>query len=244
MGRAGKGLGTTISIDAELINNVTEMGGLELSAEMMEVTTLTSAGKDYIPGIKDFGVMTMNGFLEPGDAGQAALKAAYDNQTENTYVITYPAPISATWTFTGLVNKFSTPSVNITEAVPFDVEITVTSATAPVFGTTASTGASAIVVTQVGGAALTALAFSPSFAIGTYNYTVTFTTQTAYAIKVTAASHTIKLYVDGVYSQDLTSGTESASIAQASAGAKLLKAVVYEAGKTPITYNLMVSKIS
>jgi len=241
MARATKGLGTTISIGGVAIGNLTDINGTDMSTETMEVSTLDSTTKDYITGIDDSGEVSISGFFEPGNAGQAALQAAKAGHTEDTYIITFPASMGATFTFTGLVTKITT-GAGMSDPVSFEATLLVTSTITT--GTTPSTGASALVVTQVGGAALTAASFAPDFAIGTLNYSVQFTTESAYAIKVTAATHTIKLYIDDVFIETLTSGAESASIAQVAAGSKSLKAICYEVGKTPKTYNVMVSKVS
>lgn len=242
MARATKALGTKISIGGTLVGNLTDISGIDMSVETMEVQTLDSTAKDYITGLLDGGEVTISGFFEPGNAGQAAMDTAFRAGTENTFVITYPTSMGATDTFTGYITKLTHGNSTLSDPVGFEATILLTAL--PTLGTTPSTGASAIVVTQAGGTALTGLSFSPTFAIGTFNYAVTFTTQTSYVVKVTAASHTIDLYVDGVKTQTLTSGSESSAIAQATAGAKLIQAIVYETGKSPKTYTLMVSKVS
>ena len=241
MARATKGLGTTISIGGTAIGNLTDINGTDMSVETQEVTTLDDTAKDYIPGIFDGGEVSVSGFFEPGNTGQAAMDTAFRAGTESTFIITFPTSMGATWTFTGYVTKMSS-GASLSDPVKFDATILLTAL--PSLGTTATTGASALVVIAVGGAGLTSAAYTPSFAIGTFFYGFTFTTESAYAIKVTAADHTILLYIDGTYSQALTSGSESSSIAQVAAGAKELKVICYESGKTPKTYIIMVSKLS
>jgi len=63
-------------------------------------------------------------------------------------------------------------------------------------------------------------------------------------ITPTAASHTIKLFADGVYVQDIVSGAASAAIALTLNTGKLLTLIAYEAGKGPIVYNIMAMKTS
>jgi hypothetical protein len=75
-------------------------------------------------------------------------------------------------------------------------------------------------------------------------YGFTFTTETAFEPKITAASHTIKLYVDGVYTEALTSGSAGSSISIGAAESTEIKVVVNEAGKSPKTYTFMVSRLS
>lgn len=241
---ATKAIGTTISKGGVLIGTLTEIKGIEMSADTMDVTTLdTSSGyKNNIVGWKDGGEVSISGFFVPGDSGQAALVSGFNAGTEDTYIITFPAAMGATWTFTGLVTKIST-GAGLEDPVSFEATIKVNGQ--PALGTTASTGASAATFVQTDGStALTAAAMTPTFAIGTFIYGFTFTTQTSFKPKITAASHTIKCYVDDVYVEDLTSGSAGTAISIGAAATKKVTIVVYESGKTPKTYQFMVSRLS
>lgn len=102
--------------------------------------------------------------------------------------------------------------------------------------TTESTGLSALELTGTGGT------LSPSFASGVRYYTFDGVTATAVTVKATAAEHTLKLYVDGVFAQNLTSGDASDSIAMASVGSKKLTITAQELGKTVQTTEIVVVK--
>lgn len=242
---ANKGIGAQISKGGVVIGSLTEIKGIDMSQDTMDVTTLdTSSGyKTNITGWKDGGEVSISGFFVPGDSGQAAMISGYDAGTEDTYVITFPSAMAVTWTFTGLITKITT-GIGLSDPVSFDATIKVNGK--PTLGTTASTGISAATFVQTDGStALTAYAITPTFAIGTYTYGTTFTTQTAIKVKMTAASHTIKCYVDDVYLEDLTSGSASAnSIAFGSALSKKITIICYEVNKTPKTYTFMVSRTS
>ena len=97
-----------------------------------------------------------------------------------------------------------------------------------------STGISALLLTGIGGTLL------PAFGSSVRAYTYGGITGASITVKVTAASHTIKLYevADGVDTllESLVSGTASNAITMA-IGSKILKIVAYEANKTSqITY--------
>lgn len=100
----------------------------------------------------------------------------------------------------------------------------------------ASSGLSALSLTGTGGT------LSPSFGAAVRYYTFGGLTGTSFTVTATAASHTIKLYVDGVFSQNLTSGTASAAISMAATGTKKLAIVAYEANKTAQTTEIVVVK--
>jgi hypothetical protein len=160
----------------------------------------------------------------------------------DSYTITFPADMGATWTFDGYVTGFKTGSVT-EDAVSFEATIKISGE--PNLGTTASTGASAILISKTGGSALTAFAITPAFATGTTKYAITYTTETSFYVKVTATSHTITLYVDDVFVANLTTNVEyTSAIAMAAIGSKKVSVKCYESGKTPITYDLMVGRIS
>jgi len=103
--------------------------------------------------------------------------------------------------------------------------------------TVESTGLSGLAMAGTGGS------LSPSFGAAVRYYTFGGVTATAVTVTPTAANHTIKLYIDGVYSQDIVSGEASASIAMA-VGTKKLTITAQELGKTVQTTEIIVEKIS
>jgi hypothetical protein len=242
---ANKGFGTTISIGGTNIGVLTSITSPEISTDTIETTVLDTANayRTFIAGLHDGGEVSFSGYYDASDAGQTALLTAHDNGTVSNFVITFPATIGATWTFTGVVTKLSTGEANLDDPLGFEVTVKVTAK--PVLGTTASTGMSAATFVQTDGStALTAYAITPTFAIGTFYYTVTYTTQTGFKPKFTAASHTIMIYVDDVYVETVSSGVAASTISMAAVGTKVVKAVVYESGKTPKTYIFSVARTS
>jgi hypothetical protein len=243
---ANKGFGTTISIGGVAIGTLVSVASPELSTDTIETTVLDTANayRTFIAGLHDGGEVSISGYYDAGDAGQAALLTAHDASTVGTFVITFPAStIGATWTFSGIVTKLKTGEANLDDLLGYEASIKVTAK--PVLGTTASTGASALTFVQTDGStALTAAAMTPTFANGTFTYGFTYTTQTAFKPKVTAASHTIQIFVDDVFIETISSGVAGSDIAMAAVGAKRVRVVVYEAGKTPKTYNFTVSRLS
>lgn len=243
---ANKGFGTTISIGGVTIGTLTSITSPELATDTIETTVLDTANsyRTYIAGLHDGGEMTVSGYYDTSDLGQAALVTAHDAGTVSTFIITFPAStIGATWTFSGIVTKLSTGEANLDDPLGFEVTIKVTAK--PALGTSASTGMSAATFVQSDGStAVSALTITPSFAIGTYTYGVNYTTQTSFRPKFTAASHTILIYVDDVYVETVPSGVAASEIAMGSVGTKRVKAVVYEAAKTPKTYTFSVSRMS
>jgi hypothetical protein len=103
--------------------------------------------------------------------------------------------------------------------------------------TTESTGLSGLTMAGTGGT------LSPTFGASVRYYTFGGVTATGVTVTPTAADHTIKLYIDGVYSQDIVSGEASASIPMA-VGTKKLTITAQELGKTVQTTEIIVEKVS
>jgi len=238
MGEAVRALGTTLTKGVTVIGELTEINGLELSADTIDVTTLNSSGgyRDFIAGFKDAGEISISGFFYPGDAGQSALITAFESGASDTYTITFPSAMGATWTVTAIVTGIST-SATLEDPVTFEGTIKVIGA--PSLGTTASGGLTALSLTGAGGS------LTPTFANDTYSYTFSGVTATSVTVTATAASHTLKLYIDDVYVQDLTTAVASSAIALAAIGtSKRLTIVSKESGKTPKTYYVTAVKVS
>jgi predicted secreted protein len=232
---ATRALGTTISKGATLIGGLTEINGVEKTAETIDVTTLDSSNgyREFVASFKDGGEVSVSGFFIPGNGGQVALETAFESGVSDVYTITFPASMAASWLFNGVVTKIMT-AAQIGEVIPFEATIKISGK--PVLGVTASTGISALSFSGSG-------TLSPTVGAGTFNYTYTFTTATSITATVTASSHTILLYVDGVLAETLTSAVASSNITGFTAqSSKKIDIVVYEANKTPKTYTVIASR--
>lgn len=235
---AKRALGTTISINGVLIGGLTSIKPPEKSAETIETTTLDSSTgyKDFIQGFKDGGEVEIEGWYDTLYTGQSNLDTAYESGTQDTYVITFPAAIGATYTFTGIVVKLADPGeANTDDPLKFNATIKVLGK--PVLGTTPSAGLTALSLTGTGGA------LTPSFSGTTYSYAFSGVTGTSVTVTATGAG-TLKLFIDGVYSQDLVSAAASNAIAMSAVGSKKLTIVQCETGKTPKSYDIVVVKTS
>jgi hypothetical protein len=103
--------GTTLSRGAglDLIAEISKIGGIEITLGTIDVTTLTSADdfREFIGGLFEAGEVPIEGNFIAGDTdGQVALMADQLAKTVQEFVITFPAEITATWSFDALVTKF------------------------------------------------------------------------------------------------------------------------------------------
>jgi hypothetical protein len=236
MPNAKSGYSTTLEIGVTTVGEITSIGNVDVSVETIDVTTLSDTFRQFIPGLADAGEVTFGGNFYPSDDGQAALQTAAFAKTESEFTITFPTTLGATWTFDGIITKFSTGEINQDGAIPFEITVKVTGE--PDLGVEASTGLSNLSCTGAGGT------LSPSFGAAVRAYTYGGVSASSITVTPTAASHTIKLYTDGTYVEDVTSGAASSAISLTINVGKLITLVVNESGKTPITYNIIAVKTS
>ena len=119
--------GTTISIDSVDIGGVFDIAGPEEEKALIETTDHDSGGdREYVPGLRDGGTVTLSCRLEAADPGQQALWASYGDPTNalSTFIITPPndPAISGdafTYDFSGFVTGRSS-------AFPFDDAMAIT----------------------------------------------------------------------------------------------------------------------
>jgi hypothetical protein len=242
---ATRGTGVTIAQGATNIGVLTEVESPEKSQDSIETTTLDTSNfyKTFIGGLLEGGEVNVKGYFDVSDTGQLALNTALEARTVDSYTLTHPTATGTSITFSALVLKFKIGPCNLNDAITFESTLKISGK--PTLNTTASTGMSALTFVQTDGStALTAAALTPTFAIGTFFYGFTFTTQTAFKVKPTAASHTISVYVDGVFSETISSGSAGSSISIGAAATKQITVIVQEAGKTPKTYNFAVQRLS
>lgn len=229
---ANSAIGTKLKVGLNSIAELTEIGGMDISQDTIDISNLDSGWRSFIGGMKDAGEISLTGFFNPSDTnGQKALYDSLVAGTVLTYSIVFPASVVAQWDFSAVVTKFTTGAA-MEDAISFEATLKVTGA--PALGITASAGLSALTFT--GG---TSPVFTPTFANGTASYSYTFTTATTITVTATAASHTLQLYIDGVLSQTLTSGSASNSLSFAAVGSKKLTIVAFETGKASKYYDII-----
>lgn len=81
---------------------------------------------------------------------------------------------------------------------------------------------------------------APTFAAATRNYTCACTANLV--LTATFAAGTAKVYIDGTYNQTLATTVAGTAIALTAGDSKLVQIIVQETGKTPVTYQIMVTR--
>ena len=235
--------GSVLKIGALTVAKLSTIDPPEMSKEEIDVTTLDSTGgyREFLPGFRDGGMLNLEGFVILGDTGQDGLKDNYDGDDLESFTIELAN--GETVTFDGYVSKYKRGTATVNEAIKFTAEIRASGVVE--YASTASTGWSAFVLRDSTDMAdATALASVPAIAASEYQYAVTYTTEATVRPTATAASHTMKLYIDDVYIEDLTTATAGTAIAFGAGDVKKLTIKAWEEDKTPKYYDLMVHRIS
>jgi predicted secreted protein len=242
MPQASNSVGSILKIGMVAVAKLTKIGAPEMSKAEIDVTTLDSTGgyKEFIPDFRDGGTVSIEGFAV-NDAGQIALKTNFDAETNAAFTIETPGGLNLS--FSGYVSKFKKGDVAVGQGVTFTGELRVSGVVA--LTEEASVGCSAIAFQDdADHSALTNFAIVPAFAIGTYDYVATFDTEDSVEVVATNAtgSTTMHLYVNDVFSQALTTTVPSPTPIAFPVGLKNFKVVVWQTGKSPLTYNFNVGR--
>jgi len=125
---AEKSLGTVLKKGTTPIAELTSIGGLELSADTIETTTLDAVDgyRTFIQGLKDAGEVSISGYFNPETGqGQAELLAAFESGAVEPYTIEFPPSLGAKWEFQAIVTGFST-GAELEDNVSFEATLKVT----------------------------------------------------------------------------------------------------------------------
>lgn len=231
--RAVRSVGTKLRIGTNFISDLSSIGSPSITQEELDVTTLDSEGgyREFIAGFKDPGEVAVSGFFVPSDAGQAAVYAALESGDIQNFEIIYPPQLGASWSFQGIVTAFNVTS-ETEEAIGFEATIRVSGK--PRLNLEPSSGLTNITVNGEGGV------LSPSFDPDTYFYTFSGVTASSFSVTATGSDHTMRLYVDDQYVQDLESGQPSSAISFGSQASRKVSIIAQESGKVSVVYEIVV----
>lgn len=121
-------MGTKLKIGTSgLVAELTDIGGLDISADTIETTSLDSGGwRTFVQGVKDAGEVSVSGYLNLDDTdGQKALYDALSAGTVLSLTIEFPAALGAKWEFSGIVTQYTT-GASMEDSISFESTIKVT----------------------------------------------------------------------------------------------------------------------
>lgn len=99
-------MGTKLKKGTTAIANLTSIGGLELSADTIETTTLDAADgfRTFTGGLKDAGEVSISGYFDP--TSHEGLLDDFEAGSVSAYTIEFP--FGAKWAFNAIVTGYST----------------------------------------------------------------------------------------------------------------------------------------
>lgn len=107
------------------VAEISSIGTLELSANIIEYNAYGNAYKQKLVGQKDSGTLSLTLNFMPGDSDQAAIKALYDNGSEQSFAIQWVSGSdNAKAEFVGYVASFSIDSP-VEDVVTANVDIAI-----------------------------------------------------------------------------------------------------------------------
>lgn len=121
---AQSAMGTKLKKGTTAIAELTSIGGLDLSADTIETTTLDSADgyRTFTQGLKDGGEVSISGYFDPVE--HDGLLDDFNSGTAANYTIEFPAALGAKWDFSGVVTAYST-SAEMEDNISFEATLKV-----------------------------------------------------------------------------------------------------------------------
>lgn len=109
-----------------VVGRLSAIGKISPDSEEIDVTTLDSPGgyREYVQGYRDAGTLTIEGFHDGADAGQAAVRAAFDTGSAGEAVIEFPGGGKAS--FKAYVKSYTLGSAEVDGAVGFAAQLRIT----------------------------------------------------------------------------------------------------------------------
>ena len=120
--------GTIFRFNDAVVGKLTSVGEISPESEELDVTTLDSEGgcREFLQGYRDSGTVELTGFHEKGDAGQAALRAAYASGAAGSAKVEFPDGTAVS--FSAFVKGYTLGAAEVDGAVGFGATLRITGA--------------------------------------------------------------------------------------------------------------------
>ena len=125
-----KSMGTTISCTVNsspvLIGALRAIREIHADSEAVDITTLdaTDGCRVYAQGLKDMGEVTLEGFYEPTNQGQTALRTLYASGAAVPFTVTFPD--ASALSFNAFVKSHAVGAASVDGAVGFTAVLRLT----------------------------------------------------------------------------------------------------------------------
>jgi hypothetical protein len=217
------------------VGEIRNIDGIELTADAPEFTSHESADRyrEFEPGLRDAGSLSISGNHLPTDGGQVAIMTQFNTDTDggNEY-LEVEFPDGAGFNFYGHVTAVKPSDAPIDDALQFGATWKLSGK--PIWGTDRATGLTTPFFALSEGDATV----DPAKASDTYEYTADVANGiTSLTITPTSSGG------DSIYVEDelVASGSASSAISL-SVGANVLTVIVYDDGYLPARYEITVTR--
>ena len=118
-----KSMGTKISCQIKnetvMIGRLRSISEIRADSEAVDVTTLDAPGgyRQYAQGAKNMGEVTLEGFHEAGESGQAALRTLFESGEIVPFTVTFPDETAVS--FSAFVKAHAMGAAEVDGAVGF-----------------------------------------------------------------------------------------------------------------------------
>ena len=127
-----KGLGTllkaTISSTLTTIGMRVSIGGPDMSVNVKDVSHLDSTHVEKLPTIPDSGTLSLSMFYDPTDSTDTFLFGLSQTPAVTVFALIIASGTPATFTFSGILTKFSPNGMEVDGYIGADVTIDITGA--------------------------------------------------------------------------------------------------------------------
>lgn len=125
---ATRAQGTVFRFNDTVVGKLSSVGEIAPASEAVDVTTLDSTGgyREFLQGYRDSGEVEISGFHEKGDAGQTALRAAFDSGEAGSAQVEFPDGTLVS--FRAFVKSCSLGAAEVDGAVGFGAVLRITGA--------------------------------------------------------------------------------------------------------------------
>lgn len=122
-----RSVGTQFTIGGKVVGSLTSIGGVEVSSETSDVTSLDNEDgyKEFLGGFKDGGEVALEGYLDGDNEGQSEMYTAFESQDAQECAIVFPKAIGKSWTFQGVVTKYKAGDASLNDALKFAASVKV-----------------------------------------------------------------------------------------------------------------------
>jgi predicted secreted protein len=224
--------GTTFQWNSQTVAELTNIGGYELSIDMIDVTNhqSTSGFKEQIAGLVDVGEIPIEGNFKYSDSnGQIAMATDAAARTSRTITITFPSSLGVL-TGTAFITKLKIGDAPHDGKIPFSASLKITGA--PTFTVTAGEDLTGLTVTTG--------TLVPVFGGTTYAYVVNIATDQATCTVTPTCAAADSITVNG---NVVASGSPSSAITLGAAGSvTTIHVITIDAGKTNKDYTLYLTR--